>query len=352
MKQLFESIKTQFVFELLEKIDCEIITESIKANIIKELAKQLLDQIQEEKKQNENYSYRSIYNENFKQIFGQSRIAWDKLDDKDIETIEAQTWDEKKLKNTNEKLIRSIIKGDKSGIIISRNPETKKFEYVVLSCGNVYYLLPSYGKHAGSRTGWGGGRSYKDLTQREKIDLFSNKTLYYIDTTQFINDNDKLRQERYLSKQGMIYLDPSSLRRMAEDNRDRYKKILAQNKARNTNNDQVLEQAQNLINEVAEITIKVAKDPLSYSDVLYKIGELSKWIYDKRVYNSPRSARQQGYYSGKNGLLPMIATYIEAIKDSKNGYSWGSDRIDSSIKTIKDSIANCQKLLDEIKELL
>lgn len=353
MKQLYESIKERFIYEYITNINNEIITESIKATIIKEVAKQLLDQINTEKKEKEHDSYRSIYNKSFKDIFGQSRICWDKLEDKDIQKIEAQTWDEEKLKKQNEKLIRSIIKGDKQGIIISQNPETEKYEFVALNWGRVYYLTTTrYRTHAGSDVGSGYGRHYKDLTQREKIDLFSNKILYFIDTNQLIDNNDKIRNDRYQAKQGMINLDPYSLSKIAKDNVDRYKKIISQNKANNTKNDKLLDEAHEIIKKISEITIQVAKDPLSYADILSKIDILSKYVYDVRTYHAPRTSRDKGYYSGYNGLIPMIAKYIEAINDSKKGYSWGSKDIDSTVKNIQDTITKCTDLLHEIEDLL
>ena len=352
MKQLYESIKERFIYEKINNINNEIITESINATIIKDVAKQLLDQIKAEKKSKENDSYKSIYNQNFKQIFGQSRICWDKIEDKDIQKIEAQTWDENKLKNANEKLIRSIIKGNVQGIIISQDPESKLFEFVAMNWGRVYYLKPSYSTHAGEKTGNGYGRHYKDLTQREKIDLFSNKTLYFIETTNLVDDNDKLRNERFKSKQGMIDFDPWSLQKIANENRERYQKIISQNKANNTKNDKLLDEANEIIKKISDITIKVAKDPLSYADVLSKVSILSKYVYDEVKYHPGRTPKQQGYYSGYNGLIPLVAKYVEAIKDSKSGYSWGTKNIDSSVKVIQDTITKCKNLIKEIEELL
>ena len=312
-----------------------------------------MDQINKEKKDKENDTYRSIYNQNFKQIFGQSCIPWDKVEDKDIQTIDAQTWDETKLKNTNEKLIRSVIKGNKDAIIFSRNPETKIFEFVILSWGRVYYLHGNgWRKHAGSDTGEGCGRHYRDLNQREKIDLFNNKTLYVIDTSQLKIDYNKTKQERYQSKQGMIDLDPRSLQRIADENRERYKKIILQNKANNTKNDKLLDEANEIIKKISDITIQVAKDPLSYADVLSKVATLSKYVYDERRYNPGRTPRQQGYYSGVNGLIPLVAKYTEAIKDAKSGYNWGGKTIDSAVKAIQDTIAKCQQMISDIEELL
>lgn len=353
MKQLYESIKEQFIYEKLEQINCEIITESLNAKIIKELAKQLLDQINKEKKDKENERYSSIYNQNFKQIFGQSCIPWDKVEDKDITTIEAQTWDDKKLKNTNEKLIRSVIRGDKEAIIIGRDPETKEFGLVVMNWGRVFLLHGNgWGRHAGSEVGNGYGRHYKDLTQREKIDLFNNKTLYIIDTSQLKIDYHKTKEERYKNKQGVIDFDPNSLRRIADENRERYKKIMAQNKAANTKNDKLLDETNEIIKKISDITIQVAKDPLSYADVLTKVATLSKYVYDERRYNPGRTPRQQGYYSGVNGLIPLIAKYTEAIKDSKAGYQWGSKNIDLTVSEIQNTITKCQQMIDEIEELL
>ena len=357
MKQLVELIKEQFVYEKLEQINNEIINESLKAPILKELAKQLLDQINKEKKEKEDDKYRSIYNKSFKQIFGDSHIPWNEIEDKDIETIEAQTWNEKKLKTANEKLIRSIIKCDKHAIIISRDPETKIFEYVILNWGNMFYLRPGKGSYwsnnyAGSITGQGGGRHYKDLNQREKIDLLNNKTLYIIDTTNLRVQGDKIVHDRYVSKQGVIDFDPESLRRIARDNVERYKKILSQRKATNQNNDKLLDEANEIIKKISDITIQVAKDPLSYADVLSKVAILSKYVYDERRYVPGRTPRQQGYYTGVNGLIPLVAKYVEAIKDAKSGWDWGSKNIDSSVKVIQDTITKCKDLLKEIEELL
>lgn len=353
MKQLYESIKEKLIYENLNNINNEIITESINATIIKDVVKQLLDQINKEKKDKENDAYRSIYNQSFKQIFGNYGIPWDKIEDKDIQTIDAQTWDETKLKNTNEKLIRSVIKGNKDAIIFSRNPETKIFEFVILSWGRVYHLHGNgWRKYAGSETGEGYGRHYRDLNQREKIDLFNNKTLYVIDTSQLKIDYQKTKQDRYQSKQGMIDLDPESLKRIARDNVERYKKILSQRKATNQNNDKLLDEANEIIKKISDISIQVAKDPLSYADVLSKVAALSKYIYDERRYVPGRTPRQQGYYTGVNGLIPLVAKYIEAIKDAKSGWEWGSKNIDSSVKVIQDTITKCKGLIKEIEELL
>ena len=353
MKQLYDTIKEKFLFEKIDLINIEIINESIKAPIIKELAKQLLDLRNQEKKEKENDSYKSIYNQTFKSIFGNYQIAWDEIDDKDIKVIDAQTWNETKLKNENEKLIRSIIKGNTEGIIICRDPETKDFDYVILNWGNCYHLKKhGYRGYSGERTGYSCGRSYKDLNQREKINLFNNKTLYFIDTTQLKINYHKKRKERYDAKNGMIDLDPYSLSRIAHDNIERYKKIISQNKANNVNNDTLLNEANEIIKKISDITIQVAKDPLSYADILYKVGVLSKYIYDERRYVAGRTPKQQGYYTGYNGLIPLIGKYIKSIKDSKDGYSWGTKNIDSTTNAIKDSIKKCKDILKEIEELL
>ena len=352
MKSLFESLKDQFIYETIENINQEIITESIKATIIKNVAKQLLDQINNEKKQKENDTYKSIYNKNFKFIFGQSRIPWDKVDDKDIQKIEAQSWEDEKSLKSNEKLIRSILKGNLDGIIISQNPENEKFELVIFTWGNIYYLYSNYRKSAGDTTGSGDGRRYKDLTQREKIDLFTGKTLYFIDTKDFKEQVDKLRNERYNNKLGVINCDPDSLYQISRENIERYHKIIAKNKANNQNNDKLLDEAKELIDKISQVTVTIAKDPVSYSDLLYKVGELTKWVYDKRTYVAGRSARQPGYYSGVNGLIPLIAKYIESVKDARAGYSWGSKDIDSTITALKDTIAKCKKKLEEIEDLM
>lgn len=350
MDNLINYIKEGFIDEMLDKINNEIITESLNAKVLQELAKQLIDQVNQEKKEKEKDSYKSIYNHTFKNVFGESHIVWDKISDSDIQEIEPQSWDVKKTKIANEKLIRSVIKGDKNSIIFSRDPETKQFEYVILTWGQVYTLKPLWGQAAGRRLGSGYGRHFKDLTQREKIDLFQNKIVYVIDKVQF--DSTKIKTDRYNNRQGMINFDKYSLSKIAQDNKDRYKKIISQNKAKNASNDQLLEETTEIINKITEITVKVAKNPIKYLDIYYDVQSLSKLVYDEKKYVEPTRYNKKGYYTGLNGLLRLVAKYIEAVKDSKAGYSWGTQQMDNTVKEIKERIQKAKELIDKIEELM
>lgn len=350
MDNLINYIKESFIDETFDKINNEIITESLNAKVLQELAKQLLDHVNQEKKEKENDYYKTIYNRTFKDIFGKSQIVWDKISDSDIQEIEPQSWDVKKTKIANEKLIRSVIKGDNSLLVFSRDPETKQFEYVILTWGEVYTLKPSYGMGSGRRIGNGYGRHFKDLTQREKIDLFQNKIVYVIDKVQF--DSSKIQTDRYNSKQGMINFDKYSLSKIAQDNKDRYQKIISQNKAKNASNDQLLEETTEIINKITEITVKVAKNPIKYLDIYYDVQSLSKLVYDERKYVEPTRYNKKGYYSGLNGLLRLVVKYIEAVKYSKDGYSWGTQQMDNTVKEIKERIQKAKELIDKVEELM
>ena len=94
------------------------------------------------------------------------------------------------------------------------------------------------------------------------------------------------------------------------------------------------------------MALEIAKDAVAQADMISPIAQLSRCIYDKRQWNEPNRYRKQGYYSGINGLLPMISKYTEArAKTAQGSYS---DMYKTEMDVAKKAI---EETLNKIKDL-
>jgi len=361
MINLINIIKDNFLVEEFNTIDAKIICESLNCKILQDLAKQLKDIKDEEDDRIEkeyqkdlekygNYASKSSnYNRLFKYIFGGGNIRWDKISDDDIEHI--YYGNEKN--NKIEKRIREVINSKSDNIILIKDNEDKDFLYVIYTWGEVYKLFNSakskkWGDYAGQIVK---SNNFKKMPAREKIELCKDKNLYFIDVHDKKEEYSKLRLQRNLNKSGMIMMDPDSLKDIARKNIERYKEILRKKRATNLNNDEVLNKCKKIINLASKYAIMVAKDPIRHADLISLVSTLSKWIYDKRTYNYTDTRRLKGYYSGVNGLLPLISKYTELVKDlSKNGgYEHQQESLRVTQDEINKSIERAEELINQIE---
>lgn len=357
MVNLLNTIKETIIIEEFKLIDAEIIYESLNCQIIRDLAAQLYKgRKDEEEKLNKEYeedvkkgykyaSKRSPSNKIFKEIFGQEDVLWDKITDKDIETIQP-TEDENEQKKIDKK-VREVIKGN-GKIMIAKNKDGK-FTCYINGWGTIYNLRQgsSYYDHQGSNIS-SKGRG-KEMPQYEKIEMMHGKTLYFITCT----GRREIQHERGRAKSGIIMLDPDSLKRIAEKNVERYKKIIRDNKAKRLNNDELINKCKKIITKAASYATMVAKDPIRHADLIANVTELSAYIYDTRVYHAPRSYRDKGYYSGVNGILPMMMKYTKSLNDvHRNGgaYEYQSDEVKSAQKAMEEAVKKAEELIQKIDD--
>jgi len=364
MNTLINIIKQTILTEEFKAIDAEIVCESLNCKLLQDLARQLKDikakkQEEIEKKYKEEqerwgHAYKdSNYNKTFKDIFGGNEgIRWDKISDSDITSIPASDEFSPKVK----KELMSVIKSSSKNIVLIKDKEDKEFLYVIYTWGYVYYLTDNnngygYSKGAGQHVKHYGGRHTKDLTNKEKLELCKGNNIYLVDVSNKV-EGQKLRQERNNEKSGMVLLDPDSLKQLAKENVERYKRIMRENRAKNLNNDELINRCKKIINQVASYATMVAKDPVRHADLLSDISSLSQWIYDKKRYNQPTRYNKQGYYSGVNGLLPMLMEYADLVKDlsTNGGYSFQNDKLTSIQKAMKESVEKAESLLKKIED--
>ena len=140
-------------------------------------------------------------------------------------------------------------------------------------------------------------------------------------------------------------MDEESLKLMAEENLARYKKIVAQNKANRLNNTALINEVGELIQKISTLATNIAKDPVTNADKINAVNSLTTYVYDERKYIPGRSPRQQGYYAGKNGLLPMLAKYTKALYTLQT--SGGTDYDRQVFKAAQDEL---KKTIENIKK--
>ncbi|MBR6907641.1 hypothetical protein IKN40_03970, partial [bacterium] len=215
-------------------------------------------------------------------------------------------------------------------------------------------LYKNYSDLPGERKSHYTGRTTKDLTQAEKVDLCHNRNVYIINYPLYNKEASDKQRDRRNARNGMIMLDPESLKRIAEDNIKRYKEIIRKNKANNINNNKLLNEVKQVIQQSATYATMVAKNPIRHADLIADVSKLSVWIYDKQRYISGTSVKNPGYYAGVNGLLPTMMTYTKLVSDiAKNGgYEHQQRELVNAQKNMEKALEECKKLLEQIDKKL
>lgn len=369
MRTIKEYINDYLIDEELMDIDSNIVCESFQCDLLQELAQQLKDQKDNEKKKNDDeyaqklkeyeekgwgkpYHNSTVYSQVFKRIFGgyEGRIEWHNITDKDISKIPAGEGKDKNL----EKSIRDVLRGNKCNIILVKDKEDEKFLYVIFTNGNMYALTDiSYDKHAGSHMGYGAGRKWRDLPQKDKIEICQGKNLYFIDAKQAKDDYNKKVNDRYQAKQGMIMFDPDSLRRIAEENIKRYKEIIRKNAASKKNNDALLEECEKIIKRAAELATEVAKNPVVNADLIGDVSSLCAWIYDERTSSFDKYSKKYVYH-GVPGILRTMVKYTRLVKDiaKDGGYEHQQTELKACEAALNQGVQKGKEIIAKIEEML
>lgn len=362
MKNLNNIIKEIKIFNEFAEIDNNIIYESLQCKLLQDLAKQLLDiKAEHQKYLDDDYERdkklgwsswkRSNNSRVFKEIFGRINVEWNNITDSDISKIPASDTPDK----NQDKKIRDVLKQKSKYLILVKDKEDKEFIWYIDNWGYMWQLnKKSSTSLPGERLAQYSGRQTKDLTQAEKINICRGNNIYFIDYGKYEGNALFKQKERREAREGMILLDPDSLKRMAEDNVRRYKEIIRKNKANRLNNDELLNKAKKIIQQAATYATMIAKDPVRHADLIGDVSKLSQWIYDTRRYVSGSSSRNPGYYTGINGLLPTLMNYTKLVADlSKNGgYEFQQTELNKAQQNIQNAINEADKMIKEIERKL
>ena len=346
MAKLLEYINEAQIICDFEQIDNNILCESLQCKVLKDIANQLLNDKGQDWYSDRQYTFRKIFP-------SRQRVSWSEITDDDVTFYSANDWDETgKISKKLTKSVKDVISArDNKSVIIVQDPQTNKFTYVIFQWGAMIVLSKGNYGAVGSRTGaWSSRRNWKDITNKEKLGICQNNNIYVIDVAKHFDTYLKLTDERRESKKDMVLMDPQSMAQIARDNIKRYQEILVKRKADRENNDALIDEVNDVIKQVVDLTAKVAKNPSKYADIISDLSYLNTYVYDTRRTEYSRVNRKYMTY-GKAGLLPNMMQYVNALNSSsKSGSSYDLRSLNSAKEALQDSLKKCKEYLAKISE--
>lgn len=319
------------------EIDNELITEKLNDPKLLELAKYL-----------KQFSSKNSYNDkSFSGIFGKYNIEWDKIQESDWNKIEnlkeAQKYIGKINSNSSNKYLRGII-------LIERNKKISGlFSYKTYI--DFYNNRVEYDYDNGTYSNVKKPRiiNYDKIIDMKNL-LQEGDICYFLDLTPFEKSYIAKKSERDRNKKGMILQgDEEFYKKLAKENIERYKKIIAKNKAEQAaKQDKLVEQVKDTINKVMELSIKIFQGGPKYADLQYSISSLIEKINSKQIWNS------KGKSTGSDGLLYIFNEYLSASLDvSKNGgYDFQRRNIEIYKNKLNQIIQNIEQKITDIESKL
>lgn len=302
-----EQIKA--VMEVTKRINCN--DEEETANITEALTEPHLLKLAE---------YLKTKNKSFKGIFGNG-YSWDKITSKDVLSFEHGFTDEAK------KACNMILYSRKSGIIVTFD---RNGNYRDIFKGKYHYDI--------SDSSYRFGRSGNMTTNEILDELKYASEIIVIYFTQAMTTYD-LQRDRRASREGMITNTEDQNRKIARENIERYKKIVAQNKANKDKDfEEIDKQVENIIMRVLKASQISHRDPSKIS--IIQVSRLNEWIYDEVRYSSSTHASY-----GKTGLLRLYNTLTDYLSDVKKGGAY--DFQIEGLQKVKIQIIDTIKKIDE-----
>lgn len=233
------------------------------------------------------------------------------------------------------KRIRKIIKGDLNEICLGFINGNIK---CITSFDGITYTWPTKINSTSVNVSYNSPQ-YMKLAPFEDCD-----TVYFIEVTEEMRKEyyDK-RQKRASEKQGMIFQgDASFYSELARANRDRYRRIVQQNKAKNLEDDELIKQYKDIVETTVKISTDVASNPEKYDSSFYQFTTLMENIYGKKVYDK-NSTR------GQNGVFVLFTEYVDLKRDviKNGGYEHQSRRLKTVADELKAKLNSVQSYIEK-----
>ena len=215
------------------------------------------------------------------------------------------------------KEVTKVISKDINGVVIICMDDEDEPTYVVNSIKRLIDLKR-------------GTDEFQDT--RSKILLYTGKAkaVYVLDRdaikTQVLKTRN-LKIDRRDSREGSIdSSDPEQMRRIAQANMERYKTMIAKNRA--VRNDEIIVKAQSVMSEAMDLVNRMSVNMNRYSKVSYKIEQLMQMTYG---YSKMNKYNDMGY---EKGLLQLLAQYMSDKQQVDKG-SASPVHIEIFVKTKK-----------------
>ena len=214
-------------------------------------------------------------------------------------------------------VVTKVISKDINGVVIICMDDEDEPTYVVNSIKRLIDLKR-------------GTDEFQDT--RSKILLYTGKAkaVYVLDRdaikTQVLKTRN-LKIDRRDSRDGSIdSSDPEQMRRIAQANMERYKTMIAKNRA--VRDDEIIVKAQSVMSEAMDLVNKMSVNINRYSKVSYKIEQLMQMTYG---YSKMDEYNDMGY---EKGLLQLLAQYMSDKQQVDKG-SASPVHIEIFVKTKK-----------------
>lgn len=215
------------------------------------------------------------------------------------------------------KEVTKVISKDINGVVIICMDDEDEPTYVVNSIKRLIDLKR-------------GTAEFQDT--RSKILLYTEKAkaVYVLDRdaikTQALKTRN-LKIDRRESREGSIdSSDPEQMRSIAQANMERYKTMIAKNRA--VRNDEIIVKAQSVMSEAMDLVNRMSVNMNRYSKVSYKIEQLMQMTYG---YSKMNKFNDMGY---EKGLLQLLAQYMSDKQQVDKG-SASPVHIEIFVKTKK-----------------
>ena len=233
------------------------------------------------------------------------------------------------------KVVTKVISKDINGVVIICMDDEDEPTYVVNSIKRLIDLKR-------------GTDEFQDT--RSKILLYTGKAkaVYVLDRdaikTQVLKTRN-LKIDRRESREGSIdSSDPEQMRRIAQANMERYKTMIAKNRA--VRNDEIIVKAQSVMSEAMDLVNRMSVNMNRYSKVSYKIEQLMQMTYG---YNKMDNRFGDMYY--EKGLLQLLAQYMSDKQQVDKG-SASPVHIEIFVKTKKAIYSLIDAIESKMNEIL
>ena len=346
MKSLVEFIAESYLNEMLYDIDIEIFNESLQEPHLIEIAKWL--------RQFGSKNKNAWANQSFSGVFGQFTIAWDKVTENDFKTYEP---------GDKEGVTAAVAvhkQGDKfsNNIVLFLDDNDRIF--AILTCYGIKMMnldrkTQQHPKNDDGTTNWSAWEDVNVAPDAHFIKQLQKETREMCAKHKFMVlnlDNDKLKVnnkiwDRRQAHEGII--SPDMYYKIAQENRDRYKKIIAKNKAEKlAKNDTLSTEVNEIVTKVLELTQKMMQGGAKYADLDWKVQSLLESCYGKRIYTGDYRYGKSGY-EGSDGLLYLFAKYVKTNMSAAGDSNWSTGDASKLIEPVKKKIEYINKQIADIE---
>lgn len=297
-----------------------LINEAFSSKILQEIRDQINDIMEANHKYNaENKWSSKATNLTFKSVFSSKWVKWSEIKDEDFTEYDKSSTEGGKII----KQISSNRSNSFSAIVILLNDAEDAPKYKgMIFCeeGNNWYVSFLCDRYGFDSTHFKTGEAPSYFTK--KFLVVPLKDL----------DSWKKHSERASAMSGSFNpLNDATIReneykRLAEQNRERYKKYVAKVRAEKDADDGMGEKVNEYVEKIMEITIKISKEPTKYIKHESEVAYLIDLLRDKRTWVSATRHNNGGYYSGTDGLLTVYKSYIKGKLANVKGDSYSFQR--------------------------